>query len=179
MNRAVFLDRDGVLNQTILKDGKPYPPQTASEVRIVEGAAQALSQLKKAGFLLICVTNQPDVARGQQSKANVERIHAALLQTLPLDALYCCCHDDGDECECRKPKPGMLLAAARDYSIDLAESFLVGDRWRDIDASRNAGCRSVLIDHHYQEKAPAAPPDARVASLQEAVDWILGQARSR
>jgi D-glycero-D-manno-heptose 1,7-bisphosphate phosphatase len=172
--RAVFLDRDGVLNEAILRDGKPYPPSGLDEFRLMPDAAAALARLKDAGLLLIVVTNQPDVARGTQTREAVEAMHAALAAALPVDAFYTCYHDDPDACDCRKPKPGLVLEAARHHAIDLSRSFLAGDRWRDIDAGHAAGCRTVLIDRQYKEKAPRLPPDYRATSLSEAVDWIIG-----
>jgi len=173
MTPAVFLDRDGVLNEPVVRDGKPYPPASAADVRIVPGAAESLLRLKDAGFLLIVVTNQPDVARGTATRASVDEIHAALAHALPLDEFRVCCHDDSDRCACRKPLPGMLLAAAADHGIDLAGSYMVGDRWRDIDAGASAGCRTILIDRGYRERAPLHPPTHRAASLPEAVRLIL------
>jgi D-glycero-D-manno-heptose 1,7-bisphosphate phosphatase len=174
--RAVFLDRDGVINQAIVRDGKPYPPSGVDELKIVAGATQALRDLKQAGFLLIVVTNQPDIARGTQSHAAVDAIHKALRETLPLDDFFLCPHDDSDECACRKPLPGLLLRAAEKHDIDMPRSFMVGDRWRDVDAGASAGCTTVWIDYGYREKHPAAEPSAKVDSIRAAADWILRQA---
>jgi D-glycero-D-manno-heptose 1,7-bisphosphate phosphatase len=171
--RAVFLDRDGVLNRAVVRDGKPYPPASAAEMEIVDGAAAALARLKRLQFLLLVVTNQPDVARGTQSMAAIDSIHATMRQSLPIDEFLVCPHDDRDGCPCRKPLPGLMIEAQQRYGIDLSRSFLVGDRWRDVDAGRAAGCRTVFLDFHYREKGPSSPPDARVASLPEAVDWIV------
>lgn len=171
--RAVFLDRDGVLNEAAVHDGHPYPPESVEGLRIYPDAADALERLKRAGFVLLVVTNQPDVARGRQSHAGVEAIHAALSVHLPLDGFMVCWHDDRDACGCRKPKPGLLLEAADRYQIDLPASFLIGDRWRDVDAGAAAGCRTVLIDRHYREREPSAEPDFRTNSLTGAVNWIL------
>jgi len=173
MRKAVFLDRDGVLNEAVVKDGKPYPPSLPEDLRIIPQAAEALARLKEREFLLIVVTNQPDVARGRQSRENVELMHRHLLKHLPLDDVFTCFHDSADACDCRKPKPGMVTRAAEIYGIDRSRSFLVGDRWRDIDAGANAGCRTVLIDQGYDERAPDAVPDATVRSLSDAVEWIL------
>jgi len=129
--------------------------------------------LKERGFLLVVVTNQPDVARGTQTLAAVQAIHDAMRQTLPLDEFLICPHDDRDGCRCRKPAPGLMIEAQQRYGIDLSRSFLVGDRWRDIDAGHAAGCRTVWLDSNYRERGPSAPPDARVASLADAVDWIV------
>ena len=173
MKRAVFLDRDGVLNQAIVRDGKPYPPGTAGEMEISPEAPAALADLRAAGFLLIVVTNQPDVARGRQSRATVEAMHDRLREVLPLDDFFVCYHDDADHCACRKPLPGLLTEAASRYGIDLTSSYLIGDRWRDIDAGAEAGCRTILIDRAYRERGPLHPPDASVSSLGAAVRWIL------
>jgi D-glycero-D-manno-heptose 1,7-bisphosphate phosphatase len=171
--RAVFLDRDGVINQAVVLDGKPYPPSGVGELKIVEGVAESLRDLKRAGFLLIVVTNQPDIARGTQSRAAVDAIHKALGETLPLDDFFVCPHDDSDHCDCRKPLPGLLLRAAEQYDIDMPHSFMVGDRWRDVNAGASAGCATVWIDYGYREKRPAAEPSATVDSIRAAADWIL------
>jgi D-glycero-D-manno-heptose 1,7-bisphosphate phosphatase len=177
--RAVFLDRDGVLNYAVVRDGKPYPPASAAEMRIVEGAAESLARLKQLGFILLVVTNQPDVARGKQTMDAIDAIHRSLREALPLDEFLVCAHDDRDACVCRKPAPGLLLQARDRYRIDLGRSFMVGDRWRDVDAGAAAGCRTVLLDFGYRERGPSAPPDARVASLPEAVEWIVQHQRQR
>lgn len=176
MNRAIFLDRDGVLNRAFLRDGKPSPPSGIEELEILPGVPQALERLKRAGFALIVVTNQPDVARGLTTRDAVERIHAQLRLQLPLDDVRVCYHDDPDGCACRKPKPGLLVDAADDLEIALRASYMVGDRWRDIEAGRRAGCRPVLIGHEYEEGREVRP-DARVESLAEAADWILKQGK--
>ena len=174
-NRAVFLDRDGVINSSVIRGGKPFPPSKLEDVEIIQGVAAALEKLRGAGFMLICITNQPDVARGTQNKETVEAIHKFLLKTLHLDEISVCYHDDSDRCVCRKPLPVMLLDAAHRFSIDLKESFMVGDRWRDIEAGWNAGCRTVLIEYNYTERPPLRPPDVKVGSLSNAADWILQQ----
>ena len=171
--RAVFLDRDGVLNRAVVRDGKPYPPATLRDLEILPDVPRALRDLKAAGFLLLVVTNQPDVARGTQERSEVEAMHAALLAALPIDDFFVCYHDERDGCACRKPKPGMLIDAAAKYGLELAECYLIGDRWRDIDAGHAAGCTTIWIERGYAEKGPARPPAARVQSLAEAAAWIL------
>jgi len=175
--KAVFLDRDGVLNKAIVRNGRPYPPANLEEIEIIEGVPQALKVLKDMSFLLIGVTNQPDVARGTQKKEVVESINSALMRALPLDEILVCYHDDGDGCLCRKPNPGLLHQAAEIYSIDLSASFMVGDRWRDVEAGQRAGCTTILIDCHYEERGPSTPPDCRVYSLREAALWICEKIR--
>lgn len=172
IKRAVFLDRDGVLNEAVIRGGKPYPPASLSELNLTPGAPEALRELKSRGFLLIVVTNQPDVARGTQSRAAVESMHEFMRAVLPVDEFRVCYHDGPDRCHCRKPKPGMLTDAAREHGIHLPSSFMVGDRWRDVDAGAAAGCKTVWIDAGYDEQAPAHPPDARVRDLWEAVRYI-------
>jgi D-glycero-D-manno-heptose 1,7-bisphosphate phosphatase len=170
--KAIFLDRDGVLNEAIVRDGKPYPPRTLEEFRIVEDAPEALRKLKDAGYLLIVVTNQPDVARGTASMETMQTFDAALRAALPIDDILSCFHDDSDHCDCRKPKPGLLLAAAQKHNIDLGGSYMIGDRWRDIDAGADAGCRTILIDHRYAERPPDHTAWARVTSLSEAAELV-------
>ncbi|MEZ4361882.1 MAG: HAD family hydrolase [Kofleriaceae bacterium] len=174
LRTAVFLDRDGVINASVVRSGKPYPPARPEEVEILPGVALALEELRGAGHLLIVVTNQPDVARGAQSREVVDAIHASMQASLPLDAVYCCFHDDADACECRKPAPGMLLRAARELGVDVAASFMVGDRWRDTDAGARAGCRTVFIDRGYDERRPTEF-DHACDSLVSAAAWILAQ----
>jgi D-glycero-D-manno-heptose 1,7-bisphosphate phosphatase len=174
MRRAVFLDRDGVLNRTIVRDGKPYAPASLAEMEILPGVADALAALRAAGFMLIVVTNQPDVARGTTSKAIVEAINNHLTRCLPLDEFRICYHDNADGCDCRKPLPGAILAAAKQHDIDLGSSYMVGDRWRDTEAGQRAGCKTIFIDYGYSEKQPDAV-DYRVTSLQEAAQIILGE----
>jgi D-glycero-D-manno-heptose 1,7-bisphosphate phosphatase len=174
VRRAVFLDRDGVLNESIVRNGKPYPPANLSDFKLFPDAGPALARLKETGFLLLVVTNQPDVARGTQTRDIVEAMHVRMAETLPIDDFFVCWHDDADHCDCRKPLPGLLYSAAGRYEVDLRRSFLVGDRWRDIDAGVAAGCRTVLIDHEYNERQPQYRPDHRTASITGAADWILG-----
>ncbi len=172
LRRAVFLDRDGVLNASPVRDGKPYAPRSLAEFELLPGVPEALARLRQAGFLNIVVTNQPDVATGKAKREDVEAIHRHLLNELPLDAVKVCFHADGEGCDCRKPKPGMLLDAARELGIDLGASFLVGDRWRDVAAAQAAGCRALFIDYKYQEKQPDRPYIA-VKSLPEAAGYIV------
>jgi D-glycero-D-manno-heptose 1,7-bisphosphate phosphatase len=172
VNRAVFFDRDGVLNQAVQIEGKPYPPASVNELIINSEASEALGQLKAAGFLLIGVTNQPDVARGQTSKECVELINRKLLMNLPLDDIRVCYHDDKDECTCRKPKPGLILQAADDFSIDVTQSYMVGDRWRDIEAGKDASCKSIWLINNYLEKKPETM-DYSADSLLDVAQWIL------
>ena len=171
-SRAVFLDRDGVLNRAVLRDNKPHPPSSVRELEILPGVAEVLLGLKAAGFLLIVVSNQPDVSRGTVTMGTVESINQALAAALPIDEFRTCYHDTSACCHCRKPKPGMLLDAAGKWDIDLSRSYMVGDRWRDTEAGRAAGCGTLFIDYGYDEKQPEQV-DYRVTSLREAAKIIL------
>ncbi len=173
--RAVFLDRDGVLNEAVVRDGRPFAPLSPESFCIASDARQCLHDLKRTGFLLIVVSNQPDIARGRLTLAAAQEMHVRLRAALPLDDILVCIHDAQDDCACRKPRPGMLLEARDKYTVDLSRSFLIGDRWSDVDAGNAAGSKTVLIDCGYQERGPATPPAARVASLRDAVNWILQQ----
>ena len=171
---AVFLDRDGVLNAVTVRDGVPSPPKTLEEFSLLPGVEEACALLRAEGFRLIVVTNQPDIARGKQTLETVELLHRELRRRLPLDDVYTCPHDDYHHCDCRKPRPGMLLAGGRAHGIDLACSVMVGDRDKDIEAGRAAGCRTVFVAGGYG-RPPEPPADLTVASLREAVPWIISQ----
>jgi len=151
---AAFLDRDGVINAATVRNGRPHPPASLDELRILPGVAEACRRLRAAGFYVLVVTNQPDIARGTTSANDVARINDVLLDQLALDAILVCPHDDADGCHCRKPRPGLLLDAADQWDIDLARSTMVGDRWRDISAGHAAGVAAVFIDRGYEERQP-------------------------
>ena len=172
MVKAVFLDRDGVINANVERDGKPVAPTSLAEFQILPGVAEAARRLKAGGFLLIVVTNQPDVATGRTSKATMEAMHAEISKQMPIDDFMICQHTDANHCACRKPKPGLILQAAEKHSIDLPSSTVVGDRWRDILAGQAAGCRTILVDWGYPQDKPTAA-DRTVRSLTEATDFIL------
>jgi D-glycero-D-manno-heptose 1,7-bisphosphate phosphatase len=172
--RAVFLDRDGVLNRSVVRGGKPYPPQSLAELELLPGVPEALRRLRAAGFVLVVVTNQPDVARGTQRREVVEAINAALSAALPLDDVLTC-YDDGDSPR-RKPNPGMILEGGVLHGVSLGASYLIGDRWKDVEAGQRAGCRTVLLDCDYAEaRPPGVAADFTTRALGEAVDWILGR----
>jgi len=172
MKRAVFLDRDGVINRAIVRDGKPYPPQNLNELEVFPGMLEDLERLHSAGFMLIVVTNQPDVARGTQCREMVEIINAAIKSQLPIDEFFVCYHDDADHCHCRKPKPGALQQSAEKYSLNLKDCFMIGDRWSDIEAGRSVGCKTILIDCQYNE-TKNVNPDYRIENFRQAVELIL------
>jgi len=172
LKKAIFLDRDGVLIRAIIIMGKPYPPASLSEVEVLPQVEVALNNLKAAGYILIVVTNQPDVATGKTPKFVVDQINKMLHDSLPIDEIRTCYHQDKDHCSCRKPLPGSLYAAAHKHKIDLSKSFMIGDRWRDIAAGQAAGCKTLFINYGYHEIQPDRP-DYIVESLARASEIIL------
>lgn len=177
MRSAVFLDRDGVLNAALLDEkGLPIPPRLLSEFCIPPDVPGACAELRAAGFALICVTNQPDIARGSADRAFIDWVNGQVKVTCGLDDVFICPHDDNDRCNCRKPKPGLILQGAEAFNVDLSQSFMVGDRYRDIEAGKAAGLSTVLLDFGYPERTPAQPPDFVTTTFAEAAAWILFQA---
>lgn len=168
--KTVFLDRDGVINKVLFRDGKPTSPSCLAEFEIEAGVEEAIKRLRSGGYKLFVVTNQPDVARGRLPVEELEMISRKLMATLDIDGLKVCPHDDRDECSCRKPRPGMLLELARENDLALAESYMIGDTWKDTMAARAAGCRSITLDRAYNREDAA---DRRVRNLRDAVELIL------
>lgn len=172
MRPAVFLDRDGVINANLERDGRPVAPTTLAEFQILPGVEHAVRQLKERGYLVVVVTNQPDVANGLTERATVEAMHDIIRARLRVDDIKTCFHNDAAGCACRKPKPGLIHAAAAEHEIDLARSYVVGDRWRDVAAGRAAGCATIFIDYGYKQDGPNFP-DKVAKSLPEATAFIL------
>jgi D-glycero-D-manno-heptose 1,7-bisphosphate phosphatase len=172
VTRAVFLDRDGVLSANVERDGRPVAPRSLDDFRILPGVEDATKRLKELGFVLVVATNQPDIRTGHLAKATLEAMHSELRRRLPLDDIKVCAHVDADACHCRKPRPGMILDAARERGIDLKQSIMVGDRWRDIEAGQAAGCLTILVDCGDTQEKPSTP-DRKVRSLAEAVAYIV------
>src|SRR5215218_981178 len=177
--RAVFLDRDGVLNRAIVREGHPYPPPSVEAFELYDDVFSGCARLKAANFLLIVITNQPDVGRGTRSRETVEAMNLKMQSALPLlDRIEICYHAGeryGEACDCRKPRPGMILRAVAELNIDPKRSYVIGDRWRDVDCARAAGCRAIFIQRGYKENLREAP-DFTVASFNDAVSAILRDA---
>ena len=170
---AVFLDRDGIINRAMVRDGKPYPPSRLGEFEILPGSVTSLSRLADFGYVLIGVTNQPDVARGTQSSELVESFNSLIQSRLPIREIFVCYHDTIDNCDCRKPKPGLIIQAAEKYGVDLSNSWMVGDRWKDIAAGQAAGLKTIFVDYHYAETYKGAPADFTVEEPSLLADIIL------
>ena len=171
---AIFLDRDGVINHNDVRNGRPYSPVDLADFRILPGVPEAVAALHNAGYLIIVATNQPDVGAGRQTREALDAMHEQMRRSVHVDDIEVCYHVDRDNCNCRKPKPGMLLKAAEKHHIALSESWMIGDRWRDVDAGRAAGCRTVFIDYDYPAEPRPEKPDVIVRSLAEAVPIVLG-----
>lgn len=171
MNKAVFLDRDGVLNRVPIVNGVPSSPSELSELQIIDKVGEAIARLKASGFIPVIVTNQPDIARGKATLDAVTQINRTICEVLEIEHLYMCLHDDHHKCKCRKPLPGLIIKASTDLRITLNESFMVGDRWKDISAGQAAGCKSFFIDYSYRENKPSRP-FVKVTSLYEVADLI-------
>ena len=169
---AIFLDRDGVLVIPVFRDGRSFAPRKLLDFRIYPGAAESAGRLKDAGYTLVVVTNQPDVGNGLVDRSVVEKMHQKLCASVPVDAIEVCYHTTADNCDCRKPKPGMLLRAAERLGLDCRRSVMVGDRWSDVEAAKAAGCKSVFIDLNYRDRRPEQP-DFVVSSFTQAADLIL------
>jgi D-glycero-D-manno-heptose 1,7-bisphosphate phosphatase len=179
MMRAVFVDRDGVLNAVVVKGGWPYPPASAADLTFLPGVRERLDELKRLEVLVVCVTNQPDVARRTVTRATVDEINARVKAEMPLDDLLVCYHDDQDRCDCRKPRPGLLLEAARRFGIDLRRSYMIGDRWKDVACGAAAGCTTtVFVDYGYSESYKGPPPTQTSATAAQAFDYVIGQLTS-
>jgi D-glycero-D-manno-heptose 1,7-bisphosphate phosphatase len=175
LQRAVFLDRDGVINSVIFREGKPASPRLLSEFQFEYGIERPLERLKMAGLRLFVITNQPDIARGLIDRQTLNIINQQVMSRLSVEAIEVCPHDDRDDCRCRKPRPGMLIAIADRMGIELTESFVVGDSWRDVQAARAAGCAAIILDRSYNRNDDA---DFRVTTLGEAAQLILGASSS-
>jgi len=169
---AVFLDRDGVINEVVFRQGKPASPRSLEEFRFCEAVVAALEQLAEGGFRLFVVSNQPDVARGLLAPSVLQAMSDRILASLPIERVLTCVHDDADGCSCRKPKPGMLHTVASSEGINLRRSFFVGDSRKDMQAGTAAGCVTILLQRPYNQGVEA---DHRVASLGQAAELIVGE----
>jgi len=177
---AVFLDRDGVLNHTVIRDGVPVSPRAVEDFRLIDSAMQGVRDLKAAGFVCVVVTNQPDVGRGLLAETDLSAMHEILLSTAALDAIYVCAHGRDDECDCRKPRPGLVLRASQELHLDLDRSWLVGDRWVDIGAANAVGVRAILVENNFSFRPTSTGPVPEsldiyqsVADLRTAVPIIV------
>jgi D-glycero-D-manno-heptose 1,7-bisphosphate phosphatase len=170
-NKAVFIDRDGVINKVIIREnGKPSSPWNLKEFKILSGVKECLGTFKEMGFLNIVFTSQPDISRGNLKLEYLEKMHKIISETLPVDEIKFCPHDDKDNCSCRKPKPGLILQAAKKWPIDWKKSYVIGDTWKDMEAGKAAGCQTILIKKRYNKAVKDC--DFKVNSLKEAVKII-------
>ena len=174
MVEAVFLDRDGVLNRGFVKNGKSYAPRNIRDFKLLPYAAGSIQRLKESGFLVIVITNQPDINNGLVTFSEVDAMHSLLRKKTQITDVFVCPHSQLENCDCRKPKPGMLIEAARKYNIDLKRSFMVGDRATDIEAGLQAGCRTIFLNRHYKE-SPPKHQEKTFTSINSATNFIINQ----
>ena len=172
MNKAVFLDRDGVINKTIIIDGKSYAPRLLKDFKIFPKVKSDVKKLKNNGFKVFVITNQPDIGNKLLKKKTLNEMHSLLKTKVSIDKIYYCPHTRSDRCKCRKPKPGMIIKASNESNIYLKESYMVGDRKIDIDAGLKAGCKTIFVNNNYYEKKPTKQ-EKTVKSLHAAVRYIL------
>jgi len=170
MKKAVFIERDGVLNQAFVNGRQQVGPASLAEFRLQEGVLPLLARLKEAGFLLLVTTNQPGIARGDLSRRELDRMHDQLRRLIPVDDIFICPHDDPDRCPCRKPRPGLFQEARCKWQLNMNASFVVSDKWQDVEAARSAGCTSILIRSAWNG---AAHPDLILQDFGSVVEKIL------
>jgi D-glycero-D-manno-heptose 1,7-bisphosphate phosphatase len=173
MSKCLFLDRDGIINEARIIDGKPFSPRSLNETSIVCGIREVLCILSKMGYYIIVVTNQPDISRKLMSQDTSDEINNWLAYCLPIDKIYTCPHQDSDNCNCRKPKTGLFLEAQQEYGIDFSKSWMIGDRKSDIEAGKNLGCKTIFLDKHYREDKPI-DVDFTIKNIEEIVEIIYG-----
>ena len=169
MKKAIFLDRDGIINKIILRNGKPCSPRIMEEFIILEDTKETVKILKDTGYTIVIVTNQPDVARRLMKIEDLEKMHNIIKEILCPDRILYCPHDDTDNCDCRKPKPGMIIKAANELNINFNKSFVIGDTWKDIEAGKSAGCITILVDTQYNKEVKS---DYRINNLKEVIEII-------
>jgi len=172
VKRAVFLDRDGVLNEVVMRGGKACSPCSFSEFKLIDNIEDCIRRARDEGFVIIVVTNQPDIARGKMAQDELDKMNERIRASFPVDEIVVCPHDDADGCHCRKPKPGMLVDAAQRFDIELTASFLIGDSWKDMGAAKGAPCCGILIDASYNQDTDC---DKRVPTLKQAIDYVLSK----
>ena len=173
-NKCVFFDRDGVINEVVFRDGKPCSPRNINEFKIINGVRETFEAIRGLGYKIVIFTNQPDISRGLMTSEELEKMHSIIEEVLNPDIVLYCPHDDLDNCECRKPKPGMLIKAAEEIGVDLNASFVIGDTWKDIEAGKSVGCTTILLNTSYNLEVKS---DYRVENLEEALRIIARQDR--
>ena len=172
LSPAVFLDRDGVICRTFVRNGKPYAPRNLKDFILMPNSKKSVSLLKKFGYKVIVITNQPDIGNGLVEVEEVNAMHNKLFEKTLVDDVFYCSHRQDEGCNCRKPNPGMLMDASIKHGIDLKRSFMIGDRASDIEAGLKTGCKTIFIDRHYKEPKPLHY-SCKVSSLQSAVSFII------
>ena len=174
-DKIFFLDRDGVINKPIINNKKPYSPIILEEFEVLPDVKSSLKTLRKNGFFNVIVTNQPNITNKLQSIEQLDHIHNWILDNLDIDFIKTCIHVDEDNCHCRKPKTGMLDIVSKELGIPLSNSYMIGDRWKDIACGQEAGCKEVFfINYNYHEDKPKQR-FINVNSLKEAVQILISK----
>ena len=169
MKRAIFFDRDGVLNELVKRDGGHYSPRDSSSFKIISNSIEVTKYTKSLGYLNIVISNQPDVARGYLNRTELVKMTKVLFNELMLDDVFYCTHDDSDLCNCRKPAPGLFIQAAEKWKIDLQKSYMIGDTWKDIEAAKNANVNSLLLDRDYNLDCDSRN---RINNIEDIINYI-------
>ena len=172
MNPAIFLDRDGVINFTKIIRGKPYAPKYYKDFRIFSNTEKCLNSIKQMGFLAIVITNQPDIGNKKTSHLEVKKMHDKLYSLKTIDKIYVCPHSQLENCVCRKPSPYLFFSAKKEFNIDMKKSWMIGDRYTDIQAGNVAGLKTIFIDRKYKETLNKQISCKKVNSLIEAINYI-------
>lgn len=149
--KAVFFDRDGVLNHLVQRDGSYYSPKKFEDFRIVNEAKEVVNRVQAMGFLAIVISNQPDISRGKLKQSELDKMTDLLFKKLNVDDIFYCTHDDNNDTGCRKPAPGLFFTAQKKYNIDFNKSFMIGDTWKDVEAAKTAGISMILLDNNYNQ----------------------------
>ena len=166
----------GVLNSTRVENGRPFAPTHFKDFHLFKEALATTVALKKAGFLLVVVTNQPDVGNGITDCSEVKKMNEHLIDVLPIDRVKVCFHSQTDDCYCRKPRPGMLIETIEEYDIDPYRSFMIGDRWSDVQAGNAVNCSTIFLERGYSEQKQFSA-DYVCRNLTEATTYILNLIR--
>jgi len=171
LRKAIILDRDGIINKIVIRNGKASSPRKLGEFKFLPNIKKYLESFREMGFLNIVFTNQPDISRGLLKREELRKMHKFISEILPIDEIKFCPHDDNDNCSCRKPKPGLILEAAKKWSIDLKKSYVIGDGWKDMAAGKRAGCKTFLMRRKYNKNLQSGF-DFGVNNLKEVIKII-------
>ena len=173
INKAVFFDRDGVLNRAIIKDKKPYAPRNFSKFVLYKSTPEFIKILCNKGYKIFLVTNQPDIGNGFTDLSELNKMHDYLCSLIKFDEIFVCLHSQSQKCICRKPSPFFVLEAKKKYNLNLKNSYFIGDRYSDYQTANKAGCNFLFIDRFYRE-TPIFSYKKSYKHVNECIKHILG-----